>query len=67
MSKENTVSAIETIEVKATPAKVGTNCVICDGFISLVYGYYGCNIPATKICDECKNRLMRVLYDKEGS
>ena len=62
MSKENSVSAIETIKVEAHPVEVGTNCIICGEFIPLGYGFYGNYAPVVKICDECKNRLIKVLY-----
>ena len=54
---------IETILIKPTPLEIGTNCLICDRFISLGYGYYGNYASMVKICDECKKRLVKILYE----
>ena len=54
---------IETIKVEPHPCQVGTNCIICDEFIPLGFGYYGSYIPTTRICDECKKRLKKILYE----
>lgn len=59
MSEDN----IETIEVEPHPCEVGTSCIICDGFIPLGFGCYGSYIPTARICDECKKRLKKILYE----
>ena len=59
MSEDN----IGTIKVETHPCQVGTSCMICDGFIPLVLGYYGSYNQVTRICDECKKRLKKILYD----
>jgi len=59
MSEDN----IGTIEVEPHPCSVGTSCMICDSFIPLGFGYYGSYIPTTRICDECKKRLKKILYE----
>lgn len=58
MSEDN----IETIKVEPHPCQVGTNCIICGEFIPLGFGCYGSYIPTTRICDECKKRLKKLLY-----
>jgi len=55
----------ETIKVKPHPCQVGTSCIICDGFIPLGFGYYGNYSSVTRICDECKKRLKKILYEDE--
>lgn len=65
MSNENSVSAIETIKVEAHPVEVGTSCIICHEFISLGYGFCGNYVPTVKICDECRERLMKILYKEK--
>ena len=56
------MSEIDTITVEAHPIEVGTNCLICDRFIPLGYGFYGYYPSVVKICDECKKRLVKILY-----
>ena len=58
MSEDN----FGTIKVEPHPCQVGTSCIICDEFIPLGYGCYGHYTPATRICDECKKRLKKLLY-----
>ena len=60
MSEDN----FETIKVEPHPLQVGTSCMICDDFIPLGFGYYGSYIPTTRICDECKKRLKKILYEE---
>lgn len=55
----------ETFEVEPHPYQVGTNCMICDDFIPLGFGYYSSYIPTTRICDECKKRLKKILYEEK--
>ena len=41
------------------PAQIGTSCQICDSFIPIINikdGY-------PRICDECKKRLKKLLYE----
>jgi hypothetical protein len=59
MSEDN----IKTIKDEPHPCEVGTSCMICEGFIPLGFGYYGCYIPTTRICNECKKRLKKILYE----
>ena len=42
-----------------TSAQIGTHCQICDSFIPIINvkdGY-------PRICDECKKRLKKLLYE----
>ena len=55
----------ETIKVEPHPCQVGTSCMICDHFIPLGFGYYGNYMTVTRICDECKKRLKKILYEGE--
>lgn len=41
---------------------IGTECQICDAFISLI-GARDSYYP--RICDECKKRLKELLYPRE--
>lgn len=59
MSEDN----IGTIEFEPHPCQVGTSCMICDDFIPLGFGNYVSYIPTTRICDECKKRLKKILYE----
>ena len=47
------------IEIVNSSMQIGTSCLICDSFIPVTY-------PC--ICDECKKRLKKLLYEssKEG-
>ena len=46
-----------TIKAVDDSTQLGTNCQICDTFIPIVMGWY------PRICDECKKRLKKLLYE----
>lgn len=54
---EDNIKAIE-IDYKALP-QIGTLCIICDRVIPIDY----CYNPVTKICDECKKRIKKIIYE----
>ncbi len=41
---------------------MGTRCLICDAFIPII----SINDAYPRLCKECKNRLIVLLYSKEG-
>ena len=55
MSEDNS----KTIKVEPHLYQVGTSCMICGDFIPIRFGY----IQTTRICDECKKRLKKILYE----
>ena len=61
LSRKNykSITNVEVIEVDSSPVMVtGTTCQICDEFIPL----YGHLQAYSRICNECKKRLKKLLY-----
>lgn len=48
------IEKIATLKVEPVPIEYGIDCLVCGAFIPMT------RYP--KICDECKQRLMRMLY-----
>lgn len=48
------IEKIATLKVEPVPIEYGIDCLVCGAFIPMT------RYP--KICDECKRRLMRMLY-----
>ena len=48
-----------TIKVVNNSAQIGTTCQICDTFIPI----FGATGGYPRICDECKKRLKKLLYE----
>ena len=49
---------IEPVDISPT---IGTSCQICDSFIPVISTGYG----YPRICDECKKRLKKLLYEPQ--
>lgn len=48
------IEKIATIEVEPSPVKYGVDCLVCGNLIPMMLH--------PKICEECKRRLIHVLY-----
>ena len=49
------------IEAIDSLAQIGTSCQICDSFIPII----GLMDGYPRICDECKKRLKKLLYESQ--
>ena len=49
------------IEAVDFSAEIGTSCQICDAFIPIISATGG----YPRICDECKKRLKKLLYEPQ--
>lgn len=53
---------MDSVRIKAIDnSTIGTNCQICDAFIPLV----GARYDYPRICEECKKRLKKLLYESQ--
>lgn len=48
------IEKIATIKVEPSPVKYGVDCLVCGNLIPMML--------YPKICEECRRRLMQVLY-----
>lgn len=52
-----------TIKYVAPKMEIGTSCLICDSFVPLEH--WRPSHAEFRICEECKKRLMKLLYGGE--